>query len=190
MDATTPKIENMTPNTGRMVNDQNKVITIVDNFGNLKTIGVLNSSVHAGTSFTYSGEAPITALSQVYFHGKTGNITSHLMEFFVKSDASPITVEFFEAPILTSEGTSKTVIARNRQASNTPLMSVFVNPTVTASGTILFVDKILGDKQTVTSEHLDGEWILKKNTSYLFKVTNNTNQTVNVVAGFNWIEAD
>lgn len=27
-------------------------------------------------------------------------------------------------------------------------------------------------------------------TSYIFKVTNNTNQTINVGAGFNWIEAD
>jgi len=28
------------------------------------------------------------------------------------------------------------------------------------------------------------------NDQYLFKITNNTNQTVNVIAGFNWIEDD
>lgn len=190
MEATTPKINNMTPVTGRMVNEQDEVVNVVDNFGSLKTIGIENSAVHAGISFTYAGAAQIAALGHAYFHGKTGNIVSHLMGFFVKTDAAPVTVEFFEAPTITNDGTPQTPIARNRIASNECLMQVFAAPTVTADGTQLLIGKILGDKQTVSSSNLDGEWILKKNTSYIFKITNTTNQTINVGAGFNWIEAD
>lgn len=190
MQTTTPKINNMTPVTGRMVNEQDEVVNVVDNFGSLKTIGIENSAVHAGIAFTYAAAAQITAAGHAYFHGKTGNIVSHLMSFFVKADAAPVTVEFFEAPTISNDGTPVAAIARNRILNPTPLMQVFAAPTVTADGTQLLIGKILGDKQTVSSANLDGEWLLKPNTSYIFKVTNNTNQTINVGAGFNWIEAD
>lgn len=153
MQTTTPKLNNMTPVTGRMVNEENEIVNVVDNFGSLKTIDVLNSTVHAGIAFTYAGIASIPAAGHAYFHGKTGDITSHLMGFFVKTDAAPLTVEFFEEPTITNDGTPQNPIARNRQSSN-----------------------------------LDGEWLLKKNTSYTFKITNNSNQTANIGAGFNWIE--
>lgn len=188
MQTTTPKLNNMAPVTGRMVNEENEIVNVVDNFGSLKTIDVLNSTVHAGISFTYSAAASIPAAGHAYFHGKTGDITSHLMSFFVKSDAAPITVEFFEEPTITANGTQVPAIARNRQSVIVPLMQVFVAPTVTADGTLLLTGKLLGNQQTVSSSNLEGEWILKKNTSYTFKITNNSNQTANVGAGFNWIE--
>ena len=188
MQTTTPKLNNMTPVTGRMVNEENEIVNVVDNFGSLKTIDVLNSTVHAGIAFTYSGAASIPAAGHAYFHGKTGDITSHLMGFFVKADSAPVTVQFFEAPTITADGTPQSPIQRNRQTANVALMQVFAAPTVTADGTQLFVDKLLGNQQTVSSSNLDGEWLLKKNTSYTFKITNNSNQTANIGAGFSWIE--
>lgn len=188
MQTTTPKLNNMTPVTGRMVNEENEIVNVVDNFGSLKTIDVLNSTVHAGIAFTYAGVASIPAAGHAYFHGKTGDITSHLMGFFVKTDAAPLTIEFFEEPTVTANGTQVPAIARNRQSSNPCLMQVFANPTITNDGTQLLIGKILGNQQTVASSNLDGEWLLKKNTSYTFKITNNSNQTANIGAGFNWIE--
>jgi hypothetical protein len=188
MQTTTPKSNNVAPITGRMVNEENEIVNVVDNFGSLKTIDVLNSTVHAGISFTYSGVASIPSAGHAYFHGKTGDITSHLMGFFVKADSAPITVEFFEAPTITANGTPQNAVARNRQSSTPPLMQVFANPTVTADGELLLIGKLLGNQHTVSSSNLEGEWILKKNTSYTFKITNNSNQTANIGAGFNWIE--
>lgn len=190
MDAITPKINNVTPKTGRFMTESDKIVNVVDEYGNIKVIDVANSSVHDGKAYTYTATSSITATSSVYFMGKTGAVTSHLMGFFVKSDASPIKVEFFESPTTTADGTAQQAVARNRQSTATATMQVFAGPTVTASGTLLMADRILGDKQTVSDEHLDGEWLLKKNTSYIFKITNETNQTVNIVAGFNWIESD
>jgi hypothetical protein len=190
MDAITPQINNVTPKSGRFMTESNKIVNVVDEYGNVKVIDVANSSVHAGTAYTYTATSSITATSSVYFMGKTGAVTSHLMGFFVKSDASPLKVEFFESPTTTADGTPQQAVARNRQSAVTATMQVFAGPTVTASGTTLMTDRIFGDKQTVSDEHLDGEWLLKKNTSYLFKITNETNQVVNIVAGFNWIESD
>lgn len=191
MDATTPKINNVTPNSGRLISDSDKIVNVVDEYGNIKVIDVANSSVHDGKAYTYTATSSISATSSVYFMGRTGAVTSHLMGFFVKSDASPLKVEFFESPTTTADGTPQLVVARNRQSTGTATtMQVFAGPTVTESGTPLMIDRVLGDKQTVSDEHLDGEWLLKKNTSYIFKITNETNQTVNIVAGFNWIESD
>lgn len=190
MDATTPKINNMAPVTGRVMIEDDTIVNVIDVFGNVKTIDIANSSVHAGTAYTYTGTAQVSSAASVYFMGKSGVVTAHLMGFFVKSDASPVKVEFFESPATTSDGTPQSAVARNRQSTATATMQVFVNPTVTASGTLLMIDRVLGDKQTVSDEHLDGEWLLKKNTSYIFKLTNETNQAINVVAGFNWVEID
>lgn len=190
MDATTPKINNIAPVTGRVITENDTLVSVIDVFGNVKVIDVANSSVHDGTAYTYTGTAQVQASSSVYFMGKSGGVTAHLMGFFVKSDASPVKVEFFESPTTTADGTAQSAVARNRQSTATATMQVFVNPTVTASGTLLMTDRVLGDKQTVSDNHLDGEWLLKKNTSYLFRLTNETNQAVNIVAGFNWVEID
>ena len=188
MQTTTPKLNNMAPVTGRMVNEENEIVNVVDNFGSLKTIDVLNSTVHAGIAFTYAGVTSIPSGQHAYFHGLTGDITSHLMGFFIKSDVAPVTVEFFESPTVTNNGTAVPAIARNRQSDIVPLMQVFAAPTISADGTQLLIGKLLGNQQTVSSANLDGEWILKKNTHYTFKITNNSNQTANIGAGFNWIE--
>jgi len=191
MQTTTPKLNNMAPLTGRMVNEEDEIHNIVDAFGSLKVVGRENSAVHESLSFTYSGSATaIPSLGSVRFLGRTGDITSHLWSFSVKVDQAPMTIEFFEAPTVTADGTAQTPRNRNRQSDIVPLMQVFANPTVSADGTLLLADKIFGDQKTVTSETLEGEWLLKKNTDYIFKITNNSNQTANLSAGFNWLEQD
>lgn len=191
MQTTTPKLNNLTPQTGRMVNEEDEIHNVVDDFGSLKVVGREHSAVHEGLSFNYSASASgIATNAVVRFLGRTGDITSHLWSFFVSVDQAPMIVEFFEAPTVTADGTAQTALNRNRQSTATPLMQVFANPTVSADGTKLFESRIFGDQKTVTSETLEGEWLLKKNTDYMFKITNLSNQTANLNAGFNWLEQD
>ena len=44
---------------------------------------------------------PITGAS-VYFLGRAGDVTAHLLDFFVKPDQAPMTIQFFEAPTVTA----------------------------------------------------------------------------------------
>ena len=190
MQTTTPKLTNMAPLTGRMVNEEDEIHNIVDDYGSLKVVGIEHTAVHDGKSFIYTGTAQINALATVYFLGRVGDVTAHLFDFFVKADQAPMTIEFFEAPTVTSPGTAQAPLNRNRQLMTPSTMAVFAGATVSADGTLLMTDQILGVQKDVTSEQLIGEWLLKKNTDYVFKITNGSNQTANVVAGFNWLEAD
>lgn len=57
MQTTTPKLSNMAPVTGRMVNEEDEIHNIVDDYGSLKVVGIEHTAVHAGHSFTYAGAA-------------------------------------------------------------------------------------------------------------------------------------
>lgn len=191
MQSITPNITNITPITGRMINNENEVHNIVDNYGSVKTIDIGHTSVHDGISYIYTGAASDIASNQsLYFLGRTNNITAHLFNFFVQSDQAPMTIQFFEAPIVTSPGTVQSAINRNRQLMTPAIMSVYAGSVVSADGTELLLARILGDKKTVTSEDIQGEWLLKKNTDYVFKITNNSTQSANISAGFNWLESN
>jgi len=187
---TVPKLTNLTPVTGRMINEEDEIHNVVDNYGSLKTIDRAHSSVHDGVSWTYAGAGSVVACQSIYFMGVTGDVTAHLWEFFVKTDSAPITVEFYEGATTSNDGTPQTPLNRNRQGTFTPSMQVFAGPTVTSDGTQLILAKILGNQQTVSSDNLEGEWILKKSTKYTFKITNNSQQAANIAAGFNWLEID
>lgn len=191
MQTTTPKITNMTPITGRMVNEEDEIHNVVDDYGSLKVVSIEHTAVHDGHSFTYAGAADgIVTGASVYFLGRTGDVTAHLLDFFVKSNQAPMTIQFFEAPTVTDPGTAQAPLNRNRQLMTPSTMGVYAGATVSADGTRLILARILGDQKTVTSENLGGEWLLKKNTDYVFKITNNSNHTANIAAGFNWLEAD
>jgi hypothetical protein len=101
MQTTTPKLKNITPQTGRMVNEENEVHNVVDGYGSLKTIGIENSAVHDGISWTYTGSASLAPAAAVYFLGRTGDLTAHLSGFAVDSDSAPILIEFFESQTVT-----------------------------------------------------------------------------------------
>ena len=190
MDTTLPKLNNLTPITGRMVNEEDEIHNVVDAYGSLKTIGIEHTAVHDGKSFIYTGVAQINSLATVYFLGRAGNVTAHLFDFFIKSDQAPMTISFFEAPTVTNAGSAQTAINRNRQSTRTATLAVFAGATVSADGTLLMTDKILGVQKDVTSDHLAGEWLLKKSIDYVFKITNNSNQAANIAVGFNWVEVD
>jgi hypothetical protein len=190
MQATTPLINNLTPTTGRMVNEENEIHNVVDPFGSLKIVGIEHSSVHAAQSFAYTTTATIPAGQSGYFLGRTGTTTAHMNDFFIHSDQAPMTIQFFESPTVTSIGTAQTTMNRNRQALNVATLTVYANPTISADGTRLFVDQLLGTQKDVSGENLVGEWLLKKSTDYIFKITNSSSQSAQIVAGFNWIEQD
>lgn len=190
MQSTTPSLNQIAPVTGRMINEESEIHNVVDNYGSLRTIDIDHSSIHDGESFTYSGVGSVVAGDTLYFLGRMGDITTHLHAFYVKADQAPITVELFEAPTVTATGTQETVVNRNRQLLTAPLTEVYTGATVTADGTLLIADIMLGVQKDVNSDELDGHWVLKKNTDYVFKITNGSAQDANIVAGFNWIERD
>ncbi len=187
---TTPKLNNLAPVTGRMINDEDEIHNVVDSFGMLKSINHQNVYVHEGTSFSYSAIASLLAAGVAYFLGRVGNLTAHLQDFAIASDSAPILIQFFEAPTVTVPGTLVTTTNRNRQSVNAATVLVYTGSTVSVDGAQLLITRLLGTQNDVVSRDIEGEWLLKRNTDYVFKLTNQSNQTANLRASFNWVESN
>lgn len=182
-------------------NDLNEVQKIkVDNNGYLKTTGdyfdnisgaasnitiehveihkgnVFHVEIHKGNVFSVLYKNSILASSSVYIQIKTGTKSMHLKPTNFSTDGDKFTISFFEEPVLQDGVTPVTIINRNRNSVNTPLTVFYSDPTVTSDGTKIdefYLGGSYGQKIT-GSDIISGvdEFILKPNTNYLYKITN------------------
>lgn len=84
------------------------------------------------------------------------------------------TIRFYEGPTFSAAGTAIDVFNRNRNSSNADLLAVTYGPTITGTGTQLQVDKLGSGKSIGGTASRQEEWLLKNNTAYLLRVTNDT----------------
>jgi len=92
-------------------------------------------------------------------------------------------IYLYESPTITANGTALTINDMNRVTKNTSDASAFYTPTVGATGTVLsqsIVEGGTGGNKIGGQVRWGTEWILKKSTEYLIRVTNNTAQTQNM----------
>ena len=188
MQTTTPSLNNMVPNTGRVVNEHDEVHNIVDEYGMVKTINPEAVYVHDGVAFNFSFVGSISATT--YLLGRTNGKTVHLLGYHLVAASNAVLVEFFEAPTVTADGTAQTVVARNRIDPSSPNLQVFSGSTVTADGVLLNASKIFasgsGANRVGGDTTIPIEWLLKPNTDYVFKLT--PAGTTEVSADFTWVE--
>lgn len=97
-------------------------------------------------------------------------IEMHLI-FELDSDKGG-TLEFFENPIVTGNGTFLDIINNNRRSSTVSLCQVFEDPTITSDGTKLF-EETGGTTTTGVDlgeiERNDEEFVLHQDFSYILK---------------------
>jgi hypothetical protein len=190
MQTTTPKITNMAPITGRMVNEENEIHNVVDDYGMLKTINPEAVYVHDGRAFNFSFVGSISGVT--YLLGRTNGKVVHLLGYHLQAASNAVLVEFFEAPTVTNAGTAQTVIARNRVNPQEAHLTVFSGTTVSADGLLLNKSKIFasgqGSNKVGGDTTIPIEWLLKPNTDYVFKLT--PGGTTEVTADFTWVETE
>jgi hypothetical protein len=101
----------------------------------------------------------------------------------------PTTVELFEAPTTTANGTAALTYNRERNSANTTGLLVYHGPTVTSDGTLLeghSIGSSGGAKAGSTSA--SDEIVLKTNTKYLIKYVSKASSN-DVSDAFFWYEA-
>ncbi len=190
MQPTTPKLNNITPQTGRMVNEEGEIHNILDPDGMVKVAFAQNTYVHEGKAFNFSFVG--MALTTTYLLGRTGDKVVHLLGYHVSSATQAMTVEFFEAPTISVAGTPHAAISRNRKNSETPTLAVFLAPIVTNDGILLAKSKVFssgnGANRVGGDDAIDIEWLLKPNTDYIFKLT--PAAATEMIADFTWVETE
>lgn len=174
------------------ISDGNGVKILSDKSGGLRTNTEVQSAVHDGNMFSFTSHGTITAGSSIILLGRTGAKQVHFDGFNMDISQGAFLVEMFESPTVTTTGSVQTVVNRNRASSTASTMLLYAGTTVSANGTMIADDQLLqigtGNNVLSGTATIDDGWILKVNTDYIIKLTNQASSTTSYNAKFAWHE--
>lgn len=146
-------------------------------------------AVHEGIAYDLNIYSTVTNGTPKYCQFKTGAGYIHLKQKVIVNGTDTLLCQFIEAPTVTDGTTTATVNNRNRNSANTTTMTVYTNPTAVSGGTILEYDYLSGTNQSAAAPAGSTlEWILKPNTSYVYKLENATAGTATFLSKLLWYE--
>lgn len=130
--------------------------------------------IHEGDHYFIKGWMDLTNAQVFDFLATTPDTLkwAHMVVAFSSEAESHITI--YEGTTTSADGTAVTAVNRNRNSSNTPGVVVTHTPTVTGVGTQIASYK-MGSMQKAGGEvRGNNELVLKQNTKYLIRITNDT----------------
>lgn len=140
--------------------------------------------------FIMSRKINMTAGATAQFLGRVGDTPE--VTFYVKTIdtiESPLEISFYESPVVTTEGTTELPVTVVRDTDKTPQTLVFSSPTVSNKGDLLKTFPVLTDKHVGGhAEDGNGEFKLKKDTDYLYEISNVGTSATDVYINFVWTE--
>lgn len=160
------------------------------NIAAVSPVGISESetlAIRGGFAWSVASLAPVTVASNQTFdiHFKTGNATRiHLRDVSInvnKNNNSGIQkAALYGNSIVSANGTAQTTWNNDRAIATPSDMGVFVQPTITNLGTKFYEYILHSDWETYLqpSYTTKFEIILKKDTSYILRITNNQNQAI------------
>jgi hypothetical protein len=165
---------------------------VADKSGGIRVNNEAQTALHDGNLFSFFSNGTISGGSSIILLGKVGAKQVHFDWFVVDVSQGAFLVEFFESPTVTSNGTAQIVSKRNRASLISSTLALYSGATVSANGTLMSSDKLLsigtGAKVLSGSAGIDDGWVLKSNTDYIIKLTNQESSTTSFNAKFVWHE--
>jgi len=121
----------------------------------------------------------------IFIKGAVGSYP-HIHKWRTMTGAGDVDVVLYEGTTVSADGTSISVENTNRNSTNTNAITFFHTPTVTAAGTVIH-ELWVPPSSTGTGQSHAGanaeqgeEWILKTETDYLIRTTNNSGSTIDL----------
>ena len=143
-----------------------------------------NVTLGNGATRDYLIIVPNEGLSETYPGDAQGTKQYHLVG--VIESESELQVEFYEASTATA-GTTITSFNRNRNVSFTDFLAISYGPSITTIGTSIWGPWRVGSgRSTAGSARRTREFILKDNTQYILRITNQTTSNNNVNVEFDY----
>ena len=149
--------------------------------------------IHQGNGFSRSDLHEGLAAAGVHYHMiKTGANDIHIEQLVVETSGAPVRLEYYEDSVVSADGTPEPVGNNNRTSDKVSTTSFYHQPTITDVGNSIGATLI----PSVTNQGggvgilLGGEWILKPNTNYLIKLTNNDNAAIDYTFTLFFYEPD
>lgn len=146
---------------------------------------------HLGNMFHVSGKVTLAAGASHSLLFRVPAFTyPHLSRVRLTTSQGDVDILSFEDSTITAPGALAPMFNTNRNSANTPGMQVYFQPTVSADGTQLHTLWAHPTQlETGISEVSKGEeWILKPDTDYLLRITNNNASAITHVPEILWYE--
>lgn len=152
----------------------------------------VSQAIRDGVAFQVDGRNSLANGASMIFIAKVGALPLHFINFSLEVSAGEVVMELFENPTITSNGTLVSSNNKNRVSTNTSLTACYGGGTVSSNGTLIAKHSILSAGQGAFtlggSGGFGGEWLLKPNEDYLFKITNNSGSTIQYSINFYYFE--
>jgi len=177
------------------------LIKALDNLTNSnKIIDNDHNYIHLGKLFVYNEKFDLaTTASKVFaFTTPNGTYDIHYRPSIVSSSGDKVYIELLEASTLSAPGTNKltSVFNMNRRSTRTTNMQTFASgATINAAGTMIKSNFIgggtsVGGKVAGDSVGVQNEIVLKSNTIYCVRITNDSGSTNTIHLQMQWYEED
>lgn len=142
----------------------------------------------SGKSFIVSFALSFAGNETKYLQIKTGSVTCWVDSWKISSSAEPLKISVIETPTLTNGTTAVAAFCLNRQRATTASTLFYSDPTGISGGTVIHVEICTAGKGAGATDSDTSNWILKKNTSYLWKMEQLTNQATSVTGELHFHE--
>lgn len=155
----------------------------------LVAINTKHYEIHEGEFWHTQHSVVVASEGVLEIYGMTGDKEVHFQDRFVQcidqlSGGIDVTGVLYEGTTVSANGVEIDWFNANRNTEESELL-LFKNyegPTITADGTdIKRGNRIIGDKKSASTAVITSEYIMKKNTGYLLRFTNNSTSAVEIV---------
>lgn len=164
----------------------------IDATGAKVTIDYSHHEIHEGNNYILTEVNTIASAGTRAYLITTPNTDTYTHLIFSITSSLKVSMTLTEAPTGLSAGTSLTPINLNRNSTKTASTIIKHTPSGSASGGTLLYTRTVGDGTTPsqvssTTQRIQNEIILKKNTVYYFLITSAANSNI-VNTEFNFYE--
>lgn len=154
----------------------------------LQVVDYAHHEIHSGSAYVVSYNADVSSGANLDVLIVTPNTTAWAHMLLNLAGENELLATLYETATVSAAGTALTEVNHNRNSANTAAVVVTHTPTVTGTGTAIW-QRIGGSGETVGGEaRNDAEMILKQNTTYLLRLTNNGVGTGWINVELDWYE--
>lgn len=151
------------------------------------TVEYEHHEIHAGSHFFITNFTELGNGATIDFAIETPDTTKFTHMTFEVEGNQELLIQIYEDSDFDADGSAVTPVNNNRNSSNTSTLTVQSDPTVNSAGTLIEAQQ-KGANRTVGIIGRNKEIVLKRNTKYLFRITNQTTNDNVVSYNAEWYE--
>jgi len=166
-----------------------------DGYPAIPVLTELQRAIHDGRAFSLEADGQLTAVTPTLdFLGVTGDKQIHFDSLGGLFSQGGVRISLYEAPTVSANGTPVTPTNMNFASTNTSSMAIYSGPTITDPGTRkvspYFPATGVGVNVSPANASVANGRVLKANTQYLFRVTDEAAVTIGYGVTFIYHESD